>query len=167
MKILFKNKTKYTKQIYQKYLQFHQSKYGNKYTFTTIVTILFLCFCFIMNLKYSNYNTSILLVIVLIVFCFYRFFYPVKKVEKELKTEKFENEKEFTFTFYEKFFIISDTKSSEKIKYWKLYKVYETDEFFYLYINKDHAFLLDKSTFIRGNTTEFLKFLKKKTWFKI
>lgn len=166
MKILFKNKTKYTKEIYEKYLQFHQNKFGNKYTFTTIVTILLLCFCIITNLKYSNYFTTLILLIVLGVFCFYRFFYPTKKVEKELKTDKFKNEKEFTFTFYEKFFIISDKRFSEKIKYWKLHRVYETDDFFYLYIDKDHAFLLNKSTFTKGNTSEFIKFLKKKIWYK-
>ena len=167
MKILFKNKTKYTKEIYEKYLQFHQNKFGNKYTFITIVTILLLCFCIITNLKYSNYFTGFLLLIILSIFCFYRFFYPTKKVEKELKTDKFKNEKEFTFTFYEKFFVISDKKNSEKIKYWKLHRVYETEDFFYLYINKDHAFLLDKTTFTKGNTSEFLKFLKKKIWYKI
>lgn len=166
MKILFKNKTKYTKEIYEKYLQFHQNKFGNKYTFTTIVIILLLCFCIITNLQYSNYFTMFLLLIILSAFCFYRFFYPTKKVEKELETDKFKKEKEFIFTFYEKFFVISDKKNSEKIKYWKLHRVYETNDFFYLYIDKNHAFLLDKSTFTKGNTSEFLKFLKKKIWHK-
>lgn len=167
MKILFKNETKYTKDIYEKYLQFHQNKFGNKYTFTTIVIILLLCFCIITNLQYSNYFTTFLLLIILSALFFYRFFYPAKKVEKELKTEKFKKEKEFIFTFYKKFFVISDKKNSEKIKYWKLHRVYETEDFFYLYINKDHAFLLNKATFTKGNTSEFLKFLKKKIWYKI
>lgn len=167
MEILFKNKTKYTKQSYEKYLQFHQNKYGDKYKFNTIVIILLICFCLIMNLKYNNYNTAIILIIALITFCFYRLFYPVKKVKKELKTEKFEKEKEFTFTFYDKFFVISDKKLSEQIRYWKLHKVYETKDFFYLYINKDHAFLLDKSAFTKGDISKFLQFLKKKIWYKI
>lgn len=167
MKILFENKTKYTKEVYQKYLKFHQSKYGNKYRFITIFYILLLCFCIIMNLKYWNIITTLILAITLTIFCFYRFFYPIKKVKKELKTEKFKKEKEFTFTFYEKYFVISDKKVSEQIRYWKLHRIFETKDFFYLYINKDHAFLLDKSTFIKGNTSEFLKFLKKKTWFKL
>lgn len=167
MEILFKNKTKYTKQSYEKYLQFHQNKYGNKYKFNTIVIILLICFCLIMNLKYNNYSTAIILIIALIAFCFYRLFYPVKKVKKELKTEKFEKEKEFTFTFYDKFFVISDKKFSEQIRYWKLHKVYETKDFFYLYINKEHAFLLDKSAFTKGDISKFLQFLKKKIWYKI
>lgn len=166
MEILFKNKTKYTKEIYQKYLQFHQDKYGMTYKFYTIVTILLLSFCIICNIKYSNFGVTLALLLVLIIFCFYKFFCPTKKIKKELKTEKFENEKEFTFTFYDNFFVISDKKNSEKIKYWKLHRVYETEEFFYLYIDKNHAFLLDKSSFVKGNLSEFLKFLKKKIWYR-
>ena len=71
MEILFKNKTKYTKKIYQKYLQFHQEKFGNKYTFTTIITILLLLFCIITNLQYSNYVITFGLIITLILFCIY------------------------------------------------------------------------------------------------
>lgn len=167
MKILYKNKTKYTKNTYQKYLQFHQNKYGNQYIFTTILTIMLLVFCIITNIKYSSYFTSFLLILALIGFCFYRFFYPIKLVKREIKTEKFEKEKTFTYCFYENFFTVSDRNFFDKIKYWKLYKVFETDDFFYLYINKDHAFLLDKSCFIKGNVSNFLKFMKKKTWFKI
>lgn len=167
MEILFKNKTKYTKQIYSDYQQFHQKKYGLKYEFTTIVTILLLCFCIFANTRYYNYLTALILFIVLGFFCFYRFFYPIKKVEKELKTEKFVEEKEFTFEFYEKYFMIYDKKTPYKMKYSQLYKVFETDNAFYLYINRDHAFLLNKSTFSVGNISEFLKFLKKKIWYKL
>lgn len=162
MKMLYKNKTKYTKKVYQKFLEFHQSKYGNKYMFKTIVIILLLSFCIIINIKYSNYSPMFLFIFALIGFCFYSFFYPIKKVQREIKTEKFEKEKEFTFCFYENFFTISDGDFLEQIKYWKLYRVFETNYFFYLYINKDHAFLLDKSTFIKGNILNFSKFLKKK-----
>ena len=167
MEILFKNKTKYTKEIYQKYLEFHQNKFGLKYKFITILVFLLLSFCFIINLKYSNYNTAFVFIIALISFFIYIFFAPTKKIQKELKTEKFEKEKEFTFTFYNNFFVISDKKNSEKIKYWKLYKIYETKEFFYLYINKSHALLLDKSSFSKGNISEFFKFIRKKIWYKL
>ena len=84
-----------------------------------------------------------------------------------IKTEKFEKEKEFTFKFYEKYFTISDSNNFEKIKYWKLYKIYETNDFFYLYINKDHAFLLEKNTFTKGDISTFYIFVKRKIWFKM
>ena len=167
MKILYKNKTKYTKEVYAKYLQFHQNKFGNKYTFSTVVTILLLCFCIITNLQYYHKSIAFILLITLIIFCFYRFYHPIKLVKQELKTEKFKNEIEFTFKFYNKFFTIFDSKNLEKVQYWKLHKIYETEDFFYLYIDKNHAFLLDKNTFTRGDTSEFLKFIKRKIWFKI
>ena len=91
----------------------------------------------------------------------------MKKIQKELKTEKFEKEQTFTFKFYEKYFSISNNKQIEEIKYWKLYKVYESKEFFYLYIDKEHAFLLNKSTFVKGNPEDFFKFIKKKCLLKI
>ena len=44
MKVLYKNKTKYTKETYAKYLQFHQNKFGTKYRFITILIIVLLFF---------------------------------------------------------------------------------------------------------------------------
>ena len=68
MKILYKNKTKYTKEVYSKFLQFHQNKFGNKYTFSTVVTILLLCFCIITNLQYYHKSVAFILLIFLIIF---------------------------------------------------------------------------------------------------
>ena len=167
MKVLYKNKTKYTKETYAKYLQFHQNKFGTKYRFITILIIVLLCFFIITNFKYANKTTGFILLLALLVFCLYRFFQPISLVKKELKTEKFEKEKEFTFKFYKKYFTISDSNNFEKIKYWKLYKIYETNDFFYLYINKDHAFLLEKNTFTKGDISTFYIFVKRKIWFKM
>lgn len=164
MKILFKNKTQYTKQNYQKYLNFHQNKYGLRYQFITIVVILLLSFCTIMNLKYKHYLTAFLVLICLIIFIYHQFFRPQKVIKKEIQTEKFENEEFFTFTFYEKYFIITNKSIKQKLKYRHLAKVFETNDFFYLYINKDHAFLLEKSGFTVGDTNKFLRFLKKQRW---
>ena len=93
MKVLYKNKTKYTKETYAKYLQFHQNKFGTKYRFITILIILLLCFFIITNFKYANKTTGFILLLALLVFCLYRFFQPINLVKKELKTEKFEKEK--------------------------------------------------------------------------
>lgn len=164
MKVLFKNKTQYTKQTYQKYLNFHQNKYGLRYQFITIVIILLLSFCLILNFKYKNYPTAFLVLICLIIFIYWQFFHPQKIIEKEIRTDKFENEEFFTFTFYEKYFIITNKGIKQKLKYRHIAKIFETDDFFYLYVNKDHAFLLEKSGFTVGDTTKFLKFLKKQRW---
>ncbi len=50
------------------------------------------------------------------------------------------------------------------MKYYQLYKVFETADFFYLYIDKTHALLLDKTKFKKNNPSEFLDFIKRKCW---
>ena len=44
--------------------------------------------------------------------------------------------------------------------------MYENDSYIYLYLNKEHALLLDKNNFVVGKPTDFIKFVKKKIWFK-
>lgn len=164
MKILFKNKTKYTKDCYQQYLHFHQSKYGLRYQFTTIVIILMLSFCILMNLNYKNYIALILLLPFLCTFIYHQFYHPKKIITKELESDKFEKEKTFTFKFYEKYFTITCDGIGEKLKYSNLHRVFETADYFYLYIDKTHSLLLDKSGFTVGNISKFLRFLKRKRW---
>ena len=97
-------------------------------------------------------------------FILWRIFHPVSEISKEYKSEKIKKEKEFTFKFYDKFFTVEDDKQYSKIKYYKLYKVFEIPDFFYLYIDKKHAFLIDKSKFKTSNSSEFSIFIKKKCW---
>ena len=99
MKLLFKNKTKYTKQIYKKFLEFHQEKYGATYMGYTILLIILLIFCVIVQIQSNNYLLSILTTCILIGFIFWRLYNPIKTVQKEIKSEKIENEQEFIFKF--------------------------------------------------------------------
>jgi len=166
MKILFENKTKYNKQVYNDFLKFHQAKYGTKYKIYTLLIIILLLFCSIINFKYSNYMVGFIYILALIIFFLYRFFNPVKKVSKELKSEKIKKEIEFTFTFYNDYFCVSDGNKFEKNKYWKLYRIFEDSKFFYIYANKEYAFILEKSNFVVGNKKDFITFIKKKLLFK-
>ena len=74
------------------------------------------------------------------------------------------NEKEFSFKFYEKYFEVWDRLNLEKVKYGKIYRVYETDSFFYLYLDKEHSLLLEKTGFVIGNSEDFGKFIRKVSW---
>lgn len=51
---------------------------------------------------------------------------------------------------------------SFRYKYFMLHKVYETSDFFYLYVTRENAFLISKNTFSLGNKEDFSKFLKNK-----
>ena len=159
MKTLFKNKTKYTKTVYDQFLAFHSKKYHFTYTAYTAIVI-----ALILQVNSHNYTLAILLCFGLTAFILWRLFRPISEVTKEYKSEKIQKEKEFTFTFYDKFFIIEDEKEFSKIKYYQLYKAFETKKFFYLYLDKTHSFLLDKSTFKKNNPSAFSQFIKKKCW---
>ncbi len=166
MKVLFKNKTRYSREIYKEFLEFHQEKYGTSYYIYTIGVILALLFCIVMQFKSANYLVGLLTTIILLAFVFWRFHHPVKIVQKELKSKKIETEQEFTFKFYEKNFLIYSQKVNSKVYYWQLKKVFDTNDYFYLYIDKTHAFLISKVGFEIGNSEEFKEFMKRKCRFK-
>lgn len=166
LKAFFKNTTKYNKIIYQEFLQFHSEHYKFSSTLYTATMIALLLFCVITQVKYHNFTLAIIFCIILSCFFLWRFLHPISEVSKELKSKKIQNEKEFSFIFYQKQFKIRDKLTYEMFPYYKLYKVFETPNFFYLYIDKTHAFLLNKSSFSIGSPEEFSKFIHKKCWYK-
>ena len=166
MKILFKNKTKYTTNAYNQFLNFHQSKFGFSYDTYTIIILILLVVCMFLQIKYRYWYLAIIFFLVIVGFIYYRFFYPVKEVSNEVHSEKFEKEKEFTFVFFDNSFEIRDKIYREKSYYNKLKHVYETKDFFYLYTDKNHAYILDKSGFINCTSTDFRNIIKKKCFFK-
>lgn len=96
----------------------------------------------------------------------YRYFHPISIVQKELKGETLKNEKTFTFKFYENCFKIQDNNQVDILKYYKLRKIFETENFFYLYLDKNHAFILNKNCFLTGTSLEFSTFIKKKCFLR-
>lgn len=166
MKILFKNTTQYSKKVYSEFLKFHNKKYNFSYTFYTLFFAMLILFCIILHAKNSNIFYTIFFSIILICFISWRFFRPVFKMKKEIKSDKIAKEKKFKFVFYNNYFKIHDKKDVFKIYYFKLRKVFETDDFFYLYTDKEYSFLVSKSGFSVGSETEFSEFIKKKCWLK-
>ena len=166
MKVLYKNKTKYTLDVYDKYLQFHRKKFGFRYNLYTIIFSILILFCLIINLVYGQIFLALIFTVILACFIWYRMFFQNKKAEKEAKTDKFKNEKEYEFVFYNDKLVIYDGKKHQNVKYWHLYRIYQTKNYFYLYIDKERAFLLNKNNFTVGKPSNFFKFIKKKTWYR-
>lgn len=165
LKILFKNTTKYSPDIYQEFLTFHGKKHQFTYILYTAIIIALLLFCVIVQVKSHNLSLAIIFCIIITFFFLWRYFHPISKISKEFESEKIRNEKEFTFIFYEKYIKIRDKLQFDTIKYYKLYKVYETPTFFYLYIDRTHSFLIDKSKFSLGSSEDFSTFIQKKCWY--
>lgn len=166
LKILFKNTTKYNKNIYMDFLEFHRKKYRWAYILYTATILALLLFCVIIQIKNHNLTLAILFCIVITCFFLWRYLHPISEVSKEFRSEKIQDEKEFTFIFYKNYFKIRDKLQFDVISYYKLYRIYETSTFFYLYIDRSHAFLLDKSSFLLGSSEEFSEFIRKKCWYK-
>ena len=82
MKVLFKNKTKYTKEMYKEFLEFHEERYGTTYYLYTIIFILAFVFCIVMQLKYANYLLALITAITLIDL-YFGVFIPNKNSKKK------------------------------------------------------------------------------------
>ena len=166
VKVLFKNKTKYSKETYKEFLGFHSKKYHFSYVLFTVTIIFLILFCIVLQIAYNYYLLAILSCIIFTCFCLYRYFHPISVVNKELNGKTIKEEKSFTFKFYEKHFKIQDNLQIDTVKYYQLRKAFETKNFFYLYIDRTHAFIINKENFSIGTPTDFSKFLKKKCIFR-
>ena len=166
LKILFKNTTKYSKSIYTKFLQFHKKQYGLKYSLYTALISFLLLFCIIVQLKVHNIALIVVFCTIIVCFFLWRYVRPITEVNKEFQSQKIQSEEEFTFIFYEKCIKISGKSKTYSLKYYQLYKIFETDSFFYLYIDSNHSLLLDKNSFLIGSSNDFSNFIHKKCWYK-
>ncbi len=162
LNLLFENTTKYTKAVYDEFLAFHHKKYHLFYVAYTVTIVAFILFVLILQVKYHHFTLAILLCSVLTSFILWRFFHPICIISKEYKSDNIQKEKDYTFKFYSTYFTVEHKNEKNIITYYKLYHVFETPGFFYLYLTKNHAFLLDKHNFYPFPITEFSKFIKKK-----
>lgn len=167
---IFKNVTTYNSKLYNKFIKFHNNKFGNKYVFFTIILCLLFIYCIIANFMVQNIWISLLLLLIMILFLYYRIYSPIYNYKKTCKT--FSNSKEinFTFIFYNHYFkIINKNKNKKHISkfyYIKLHKIIEDKDFFYLYLNNENAALINKNGFILGKEEDFNIFIRKKCFFK-
>ena len=166
MKIFFKNKTKYSRDLYDEYLEFHRKKYTLKYTLYTALVIFAILFCITLQVVNHYYSLAIILCFALTLFFLWRNLHPVYEVTKDYNSKKIVNENEFTFIFYNKYFKIYGRKEISELNYFKIYRVFETDTFFYIYVDKTHSLLLNKDGFTKGAPEDFTKFIKHKVLWK-
>lgn len=156
MKVLFKNTTKYTKENYNNFLEFHTNKYGKKELLKIILIGICILYILIFNIVYKNW----LLVLGAILLGVIVYLIEKNKSEKQAKGRK--KVKEFTFYFYEKHIKIKYKRQFERLKYFRLHKIFETDEYFFLYLDEKNSLILSKDGFEIGTAREFSTFIKNK-----
>ena len=164
--LLFKNVTTYSKKVYDTFSKFHRKKFAFRYHLYTFVIFVFFLLSILSVIKSLNYTLIILLCIFLVIFLLWRFFRPIEEARKYHQDDKSVKETTYTFSFYEKYFKVSNKKEYSIFKYRDIYKIYEKKKFFYLYTDRVHALLIDKSNFKKGTSLEFKQFLIKKCPFK-
>lgn len=166
MKLLFKNTTKYNKELYFKFNEFHNEKFGLKYEIYTLLLAILFLYCSIINFKNRIYYLGFLFIIILVSFIIWRFFRPVFVFKKEVKSKKISKCQSFTFCFYSIYLTIINKDKKTTLPYFKIKKVFEADEEFFLYLDKNHALLLRKDCFTIGNSNDFTNFIKKKCFLR-
>ena len=160
MKVLFKNTTKYSKENCNNFINFHTNKYGKKELTKYILMFLIFVYIFIFNLIYTNWY--FLLALLLIGICIYF----KSKQNKEKKKKERKKIKEYTFYFYKSYIKIRYRKEYDRIPYFRIRKIFETEKNFFLYTDETHSLILDKDGFTLGKPEEFSKFIKGKCPFK-
>lgn len=160
--ILFKNVTRYNTKNYNQFIEFHNKKYSLSNNFYTIIMTILLIYCIILNIKQKNILLILLFVALLIGFLLWKIYFPLKRYQKTQKNLAKTKDTGFTFSFYDLYFLVD----KKPIYYFKLYKVFETKDYFYLYINQDYAVMVSKNGFKIGTAEDFSKFIKKKCLLK-
>lgn len=163
---LFENTTTYNSIEYRKFVEFHNKKYGFRTDFYTLFILFLIIFCMVLQFSYGNTTLGCLFIIIAIGFICYRVFYPYFFVKKEAKSDKVKKQLTNTYSFYDNYMEIKNKNDFIKLKYYKLYRIFETSDNFYLYMNKNYSFVISKSGFSIGKHEDFYKFIKKKLWFR-
>ncbi len=162
MKKLFENKTTYTQDTYIEFLKFHNRTYNFSYMLYTVSWSALLLLCIFLSFSSQNRLQGVILTIILICFILYRIFRPQFIVNKELNSGKVSDNNTNTFSFFDKHFVIENINGSFTYRYIMLRRVFETANYFYLYVTKENAFLIAKDSFSLGKSEDFAKFIKDK-----
>ena len=163
MEELFENKTKYTKEQYNTFMQVHQSEYIVEEIAYMLFNILFFGLTMILAFRSKEIILGIAIVIGLIVYIWYKFIWSQKRVKKNTENGKLSGDFVNTYKFYKRYFGVENQEGNAQILYFKIYRVVETKDNYYIYITRNNAFIVSKNGFTKGDNIEFSKFIKGKT----
>lgn len=160
---MIKNKTVYTKENFlefQKYHYFHHMK---------IARILFSLFGILLlmisisGFLYEDYVFAIVELILgsFLLLEFNTSLMPILQAKHILKSDSMLIGMENMILFHEEFIEVTNPRSTSKIPYEELYCFSEHQDFFYIYLNKISAILIDKKGMIEGTIEELSQLLKE------
>ncbi len=165
MEVLFENKTQYTKELYDEYLDFHTKKYGIKELVWYIVGIIALIAISILGFPVLKWKVAAIWIIVLLmIFVYTR---EGKQTKKQYNIVIGRKRDFIVYKFYDRYFETNYNGEESKLYYIEIKKVYELEDRYYMYLNKKYAFILMKDGFSKGTDKEFREFIDTKGLFRI
>lgn len=163
MEVLFKNKTKCTEKEYELFLEEYKKEFSMSENLYTLFNIFFFGLCVWLAFSGGEIWLGIVIILGLLIYIWYKFIRPIKRVEKDKKSNKIKDNFVNTFTFYKNSFKVKNPDGEAEIFYYKLYRVLETNTHFYIFISREYAFIVAKNGFEDNKSDEFSKFIKKKS----
>lgn len=164
MKIIFKNNTKYTRERYNAFIEFHRNKYGKKIILKAILIALCLLYIIIINIMHLNWKVILLILGIGGTIYLLNNIRIGKQTTNNKKVVK--KQKEFSFYFYEKFIKIKCGRKFDRLRYFEIHRVFETKDYFFLYTDEEHSLIVSKEGFEIGTARGFSEFIKKKCLLK-
>jgi len=152
--------TKYTKESLKKYQRFNMVKPGWQRVISIILRIALLIFGIFLVYAYLVTADLTFLIVGLtsIVIAVAPLWMPAMTANAVFKASPALFNKGITVCFWEEHFSVAamdkPEKAASEIKYAALYKVYELNDFFYLYYQASQAFIIDKRDFTQGSAEE-------------
>ena len=166
MEKLFENQTRYSQKEYDIFLKSYTKEYAISDYAYILFNIVFFGFCMLLAFIEREILLALALLVGLVIYLWFRIIRPNIIVEKTKKSKKVSGNFVNNYEFYKNYFSVKNVDGEAQILYFKLYRVVETKESFYIYISRQYAFIVSKKGFTKGNKEEFSKFIKKKVFTK-
>ena len=149
--------TKYTKESVKKYYRFHMLK--KRVVSKICLAILIICGFFLLFLSlFTDDSSPVIIGIASIILAASPFYFPAINTNILYKKSPAVFDTGSTIHFLEDHFSITMAgeyqSGTNDIKYEALVNVYEIRDFFYLYIQPNMAYIVDKSDFTQGSPEE-------------
>ncbi len=161
---MIKNKTIYTKENFiefQKYHYFHHIKIA-RIIFSLFG--IFFCILSIVGITWEDYTFSIIELVfgVFLLLEFNTPLMPILQAKHILKSDSMLIGLENSITFHKDMIEVVNSRSTSKIPYEEIYCYSEHKNFFYIYLNKMSAILVDKNGVMQGKVEELSTLLQEK-----
>ena len=161
-------KTKYTKRSFRKFQWFHYTKGGmRKVVFVSTLVLMFIVgvtsLIYLFTGDGISAGTIYLPVLILFLSVFF-IIIPWISANSAYKKSPALFDVGIGFSFCEDYFSVLTTgmmSGTTDIQYGALYRVYQTKDYFYLYLQQNQSYLLDKSSFTSGCPEDLAVLLKK------